>query len=179
MTCSAVKNTPDRGGQSCTCGKYSPVPTAVMVKSWLPKRSNDDMFVSGIAMATPCTLPMNGRSSGKKLVTISADARTAGGPRMIVNRSVPIAWMRSTTSCSAPLPIAINATTEATPMMMPSMVSRVRSRLWTSDRNAIFNDSPRTATSALVSSLVLAVCICLTASTFCCCSSDVMRPSTI
>ena len=78
-------------------------------------------------------------------MTISAEARTAGGPRMMVSRSVPIAWMRSTTSCFAPLPIAISAITEATPMMIPSIVRTVRMRLWRSERIAIFRDSPRTA----------------------------------
>jgi hypothetical protein len=48
----------------------------------------------------------------------------------------------------APSPIASMATTEATPMMMPSKVSKVRIRLARSDRNAIL------AASAMLGSVM-------------------------
>ena len=55
--------------------------------------------------------------------------RWLGAPGRTSSRLVPMALMRSSTCCFAPLPTASIAITEPTPMTMPSSVSAVRKRL--------------------------------------------------
>ena len=52
-----------------------------------------------------------------------------GAPGRISSRFAPMEVMRFTTSCLAPSPTASIVTTDATPMMMPSNVSKVRIKL--------------------------------------------------
>ncbi len=52
--------------------------------------------------------------------------RLFGEPGMIVRTLVPIDWIWPVIAALAPLPSAISATTDATPMMTPSIVSSER-----------------------------------------------------
>jgi len=79
-------------------------------------------------MATPGTLPMDGKSSGRKLVTTPAEARAAGDPAHNRQQVGAHGLDAIKDILLAPLPIAISATTEATPMIIPSMVSMVHIR---------------------------------------------------
>ncbi len=67
---------------------------------------------------------------------------------LTTSRSEPMEEMRLSTESCAPVPIASMATTEPTPMTMPSKVRMVRKRLARNARNAILTASVTSAIAA-------------------------------
>src|SRR3546814_3022586 len=90
---------------------------------------------SGTAAATLGRLRIASASSATRVAVMPSARRMLGAPGRTSSRLVPMALMRSSTDLRAPSPIASIATTDATPMMMPSRVSRVRNRLLRSEEH--------------------------------------------
>ncbi len=112
-------------------GSPGSVPMTVVVSFSLPATTRADVDSWGATPATPESEPSAVASSRVSVVAEPNAPRVAPdveAPGLTVSRFVPRPSSRLLMPDVAPCATETSATTDATPMMMPSMVSAVRSR---------------------------------------------------
>ena len=123
-----LKLRPATMGRFCTWKYCSPAPVTSPVSSLLSWRTVALALTTGVALSMKSCLARMTASEGTR-VRMRPARRSPNLPGKIWMVLEPRSLMFSSTCCCAPCPRATTLTTEAMPMMMPSMVRKARS-LW-------------------------------------------------
>lgn len=139
-----LKNVPDSGGVLRTSANSGQVPITVALTLRLPFLSWEFVCTTGARAATD-SQPASRMASASATVTLClGPPRTRPPPKppkepLTVSRFVPRLAMLCSTPAFTPVPTAVSATTDATPMMMPRVVRTERMTLPLRLRHAMRN----------------------------------------